>query len=422
MAARSEGMITAKLDAGVEPRSGFADRTPSQAEPRSGEASSAGTKVALPSAASRPILIAAGGTGGHVLPALQVARELSRRGRSCFFVGTERGQERRLVPEAGFALEFLQTGALKNVSAARRLRTLLQGPASLFAANSILEQTRPAAMMSLGGYAAGPLLVMAVMRGVPVLILEPNALPGLAHRWAGPFVSWALVGFPAAERYFPSGRVEIGGIPIREEFFALPRKERAGPFVILITGGSQGAKQLNEAAIRALPLWKKAGTLKRLRFVHQTGAADYEHVQAAYESEGAEAVVAPFFSDMPALFAEADLIVCRAGASAVAELAAAGKASILVPYPFAADQHQLRNAESMVEAGAARLVVDREWSGERFVKEIAILLKSNAILATMEDSARRQARPGAAQRAADVLERLVDRGRILAEGAKTKLH
>jgi UDP-N-acetylglucosamine--N-acetylmuramyl-(pentapeptide) pyrophosphoryl-undecaprenol N-acetylglucosamine transferase len=209
--------------------------------------------------------------------------------------------------------------------------------------------------------------------------------------------------------------VEIGGIPIREEFFALPRKERAGPFVILITGGSQGAKQLNEAAIGALPLWKKAGTLKRLRFVHQTGAADYEHVQAAYESEGAEAVVAPFFSDMPALFAEADLIVCRAGASAVAELAAAGKASILVPYPFAADQHQLRNAESMVEAGAARLVVDREWSGERFVKEIAILLKSNAILATMEDSARRQARPGAAQRAADVLERL-------AEGAKTRLH
>jgi UDP-N-acetylglucosamine--N-acetylmuramyl-(pentapeptide) pyrophosphoryl-undecaprenol N-acetylglucosamine transferase len=228
MAARSEGMITAKLDAGVEPRSGFADRTPSQAEPRSGEASSAGAKVALPSAASRPILIAAGGTGGHVLPALQVARELSRRGRSCFFVGTERGQERRLVPEAGFALEFLQTGALKNVSAARRLRTLLQGPASLFAANSILEQTRPAAMMSLGGYAAGPLLVMAVMRGIPVLILEPNALPGLAHRWAGPFVSWALVGFPPRRDTFRAGAWKSGVSPSAKSFSRCPEKSVRG--------------------------------------------------------------------------------------------------------------------------------------------------------------------------------------------------
>jgi UDP-N-acetylglucosamine--N-acetylmuramyl-(pentapeptide) pyrophosphoryl-undecaprenol N-acetylglucosamine transferase len=361
-------------------------------------------------------LIAAGGTGGHVLPALQVARELRRRGRSCFFVGTERGQERRLVPEAGFTLELLQTGALKNVSAARRLRTLLQAPASLLAANAILEQTQPAAMMSLGGYAAGPLLVMAVMRGIPVLILEPNALPGLAHRLAGPFVSWALVGFPAAAGYFPRGRVEVGGIPIREEFFALPRKERAGLFTILITGGSQGAKQLNEAALEALPLWKKSGTLNRLRLVHQTGAADYERVRAAYASQEAEAIVAPFFSDMPRLFAEADLIICRAGASAVAELAAAGKASILVPYPFAADQHQLRNAQSMADAGAARVVVDREWNGERFVKEIAVFLKSSATLATMEDAARRQARPGAARRAADVLERLADHGRILSEG------
>ncbi len=418
MTARCEVMTTARLDAGDEPEdAGLGPHAASRAESRGGgEVSSAVESEGRSSTASRPLLIVAGGTGGHVLPALQVARELSHRGRSCLFVGTERGQERRLVPEAGFAIEFLRIGALKNVPAARRLRTLVEAPASLLAANSILEQTQPAAMMSLGGYASGPLLVMAVMRGVPVLILEPNAMPGLAHRLAGPFVSWALVGFPAAAKYFPRGRVEIAGIPIREEFFALPRKERAAPFTILITGGSQGAKQLNEAAIEALPLWKQSRMLNRLRFVQQTGAVDYERVRAAYESQSADAAVAPFFDDMPKLFAEADLVVCRAGASAVAELAAAGKASILVPYPFAADQHQLRNAESMADAGAARLVVDRAWNGTQFVKEIALLLKSSAILATMEDAARRQARPGAAQRAADVLEQLADRGRISSEG------
>ncbi len=412
MAAHCEGMINARLDAGNEPESGsFAH---SHGPPDTSETAPAGAAegIELPPVTGRPFLIAAGGTGGHVLPALQIARELSRRGRSCFFVGTERGLEKRLVPEAGFRLELLQTGALKNVSAARRLRTLLQAPASLFAAEAILEQTRPAAVLSLGGYAAGPLLVMAVMHGIPVLILEPNALPGLSHRWAGPFVSWALVGFPEAARFFPHGRVEIAGIPIREEFFALPRKEHAATFSILITGGSQGAKQLNEAALEALPLWSKSGTLGRLRFVHQTGGADYERVRAVYASHSADASVAPFFSDMAKLFAEADLIVCRAGASAVAEIAAAGKASILVPYPFAADQHQLRNAESMAQAGAARVVVDREWNGERFVKEIAVLLKSKAILATMEDAARKQARPGAARRAADILESLAEHARI----------
>ena len=360
--------------------------------------------------AARLFLIAAGGTGGHVLPALQVARELSRRGHSCLFIGTERGQEGRLVPEAGFALEFLRSGALKGVSIGRRLRTLAEGPASLFAADAILERHAPAAMMSLGGYAAGPLLVMAVLRNVPVLILEPNAMPGLAHRLAGPFASRAMVGFPPAVKYFHHERVEIGGIPIREEFFSVPPKRHEPPFTILITGGSQGARRLNQAAVESLPVWKERRMLARVRFVHQTGAADYEEVRSAYEAQGVAAEVSPFITDMPGAFAEADLVVCRAGASALAELAAAGKASILVPYPFAADQHQLRNAQAMEAAGAARVVTDAEWNGRRFVQECETVLKSRSILATMEQAARGQARPGAARRAADLLEQLAARG------------
>jgi UDP-N-acetylglucosamine--N-acetylmuramyl-(pentapeptide) pyrophosphoryl-undecaprenol N-acetylglucosamine transferase len=264
--------------------------------------------------------------------------------------------------------------------------------------------------MSLGGYAAGPLLVMAVLRNVPVLILEPNAMPGLAHRLAGPFASRAMVGFPPAVKYFHHERVEIGGIPIREEFFSVPPKRHEPPFTILITGGSQGARRLNRAAVESLPVWKERRMLARVRFVHQTGAADYEEVRSAYEAQGVAAEVSPFITDMPGAFAEADLVVCRAGASALAELAAAGKASILVPYPFAADQHQLRNAQAMEAAGAARVVTDAEWNGRRFVQECETVLKSRSILATMEQAARGQARPGAARRAADLLEQLAARG------------
>ena len=351
-------------------------------------------------------LIVAGGTGGHVFPGLQVARELKRRGHSCVFAGTERGQEKHLVPAAGFPIEFLRIGALNKVSLARRLRTLAEAPSSLLAAASILDRTRPRALMSLGGYASGPLLVMAIMRGLPVLILEPNAVPGLAHRLAGPFASRAQIGFPAAAKYFPYGRVEIGGIPIREEFFSLPPRDTGTPLTILITGGSQGAKGLNRAAIASLPLWKTKGLLDRVRFLHQTGAADYQEVRAAYETHGVNARVGAFFDDMPKAFGEADLVVSRAGASAVAELAAAGKPSLLVPYPHAADQHQLRNAEAMAAGGAARVILDAAWDGARFFEEIVEILYSPSILATMGAAARRQARPGAASRAADALQEL----------------
>ena len=355
---------------------------------------------------SATFLLAAGGTGGHVFPGIEVARRLTRRGHECVFVGTQRGQESRLVPAAGFTIEYVRTGALKGLSIVERLRTLWRMPAALLEAASILERHRPGAVLSLGGYAAGPLMLMSLMRETPILILDPNARPGLANRLAGPFAARALLCYPEARNYFPFGRTEATGLPIRQEFFSVPRRRERRPFTILVTGGSQGAWRLNRAVVEALPIWKGKGRLYEMCFIHQTGAREYSEVQAAYISMEADAKVAPFFDDMPAAFAAADVVVCRAGASAVAELNAAGRASVLVPYPFAADQHQLANARAQERSFAARVVTNGELTGRKLVEEIESLWENPPLLARMEEAARAQARPRAADRAADLMEEL----------------
>jgi UDP-N-acetylglucosamine--N-acetylmuramyl-(pentapeptide) pyrophosphoryl-undecaprenol N-acetylglucosamine transferase len=351
-------------------------------------------------------LIAAGGTGGHVIPGLQIARELRRRGHDCRFAGTARGLESRLVPKEGFELELLPVGALNRVSIRRQLETMLMLPQALWQAGRLVDGYRPAAVLSLGGYAAGPVLVASIMREIPVAIVEPNAKPGLAHRLAGPFVARALAGFPGEERYFRAGRCEVSGIPVREEFFRIPPKTHGRPFTMLITGGSQGSERLNQAAVEAVALWAKENRLAELKFTHQTGAKAYNGIHSAYALHRANAQVVPFIDEMPQAFAEADLVICRSGASAVGELAAAGKASILIPFPFSADDHQVRNAEAMQAVGGGRLVLDHDWNGKRMVEEVERLLDSPAVLEQMERAARTLARPGAAALAADRLEEL----------------
>jgi UDP-N-acetylglucosamine--N-acetylmuramyl-(pentapeptide) pyrophosphoryl-undecaprenol N-acetylglucosamine transferase len=351
-------------------------------------------------------LIAAGGTGGHVIPGLQIGRELRRRGHDCRFAGTARGLESRLVPKEGFALELLPAGALNRVSIRRQMETMLTLPQALWQAGQLLDRYRPAAVLSLGGYAAGPVLVASILREIPVGVVEPNAEPGLAHRLAGPFVARALLGFPRGERYFREGRAEFIGVPVREEFFRIPPKVHGKPFTILITGGSQGSGRLNRAAIEAVEVWSQQKSLDELKFHHQTGPKEYNGIHSAYALHRANAQVAPFIDEMPQAFAEADLIICRSGASAVGELAAAGKASILIPFPLSADDHQVRNAEAMQAAGGARLVLDSDWNGERMVEEVERLVDSPATLEQMEQGARSLARPGAAALAADRLEEL----------------
>jgi UDP-N-acetylglucosamine--N-acetylmuramyl-(pentapeptide) pyrophosphoryl-undecaprenol N-acetylglucosamine transferase len=352
----------------------------------------------------RPFLMAGGGTGGHVIPALAVARELRRRGHHPFFVGTRRGMEAKLVPAEDFPIEWIEIGGLKSVGLGRRLRSAAQLPLSFLRVLALIGRRRPAAVFSMGGYVAGPAVLAAWCRGVPIVAMEPNAMPGFTNRRAGRLARKALLSFPEAARFFPEGRTELTGLPVRREFFALTPKLRTGPLTVLATGGSRGSRTLNQAARASWPLFRQSGLA--VRWIHQAGAGAAAELEKAFAASGLEGKVTEFIADMPAAFAEADLVICRSGAGAVAELAAAGKPSILAPFPHAADQHQLRNAEAMAKAGAARLVPDAEMSGERLVREVSELAADSAALVRMGQAARRLARPGAAERAADLLEEL----------------
>ncbi len=353
------------------------------------------------------VLAAAGGTGGHIVPALEVARELRERGHRCVFVGAGRPLEKKLTDAAGFALEVLSSGPLNQVSAVTKIKTLLRMPAVLSNAWRLIGSYRPAVVLSLGGYASGPLSAAAWMRGVPIVVLEPNAYPGMANRLIGPVVARALTGLKDTEKFFPRDRTETIGAPVKKEFFEIPIKKHSEPFMILVTGGSQGARAVNRAVAEAIQIWVRNGVPKRLRILHQVGRADGDRVRLEYaglDSGSVEVEVVEFIDDMPAAFADADLIISRAGASTVGELSAAGRPSILIPYPHAADDHQSRNAAALAAAGAAIVVSGSSWTGERMVQEVESLLAAPERLEAMGSAARALARPDAARRAADILE------------------
>ena len=317
------------------------------------------------------VLIAGGGTGGHVIPALAIARELrDRHGAEVRFVGTARGLETRLVPEAGFRLELVRSGQLKNVSLATRLRTAMDLPLGVMECVRLLREFKPQVVVGVGGYASGPGMMAAILLRVPTLAFEPNAVPGLANRLVGRWVSAAAVNFEQTTKYFRNARVT--GIPVRAEFFAIPDYgpapiQPAGRYIppndwpptsprLLVFGGSQGARLFNDVmpgiARRLLDY------IPGLTILHQAGAGSAEKTADAYRANGADPArwqVTEFLADMPRRFAEADLILCRSGASTVAELAAAGRAAVLVPFPGAADNHQLKNAEILAAVGAAFL-------------------------------------------------------------------
>ncbi len=353
---------------------------------------------------SRVFLMAGGGTGGHVIPLVAVARELRDRGHQPIFAGTRRGMEARIVPAEGFPIEWLEIGGLKRVGARQTLKTLWQLPAGVARCWALCGSRRIAAVFSLGGYVAGPPMIAAWLRRIPVVLMEPNAMPGFTARRMGRFAARVLVSFPEVRRFFPEDRTELTGLPVREEFFRVPAKPRGGALTVLITGGSRGSRTLNQAARAAWPLLGRAPFPVRL--IHQAGADEAEPLSREFASSGLEGRVTAFIDDMPAAFAEADLVVCRSGAGAVAELAAAGKPSILAPFPYAADDHQNANARAFETAGAARLVPDREMTGERLAREVAGLASEPGLLERMGEAARRLGRAGAAARAADLLEQL----------------
>jgi UDP-N-acetylglucosamine--N-acetylmuramyl-(pentapeptide) pyrophosphoryl-undecaprenol N-acetylglucosamine transferase len=322
---------------------------------------------------------------------------LRNRGHEVFFVGTERGLESRLVPAEGFALEKITIGPLNGVGLSRKIRTLAQLPFTTLGCRKFVKDA--SAVFSMGGYAAGPPVIAALLSRRPVVVMEPNAVPGLTNRAISRFVARALVNFPETARHFP--HADLTGVPVRDEFFAIAPKPRGEVLNVLITGGSQGSMTLN---IAAQQVWAKFifGKIP-VRIVHQAGRARAEGIAKLFGFTHLAGEVVAFISDMPAAFAEADLVISRAGASTVSELAAAGRPSILVPYPYAADDHQTRNAEAMERAGAARMVRDADLNGDKLFETIQEL-SAPEVLARMGKAAREFARPGAANRAATILE------------------
>jgi UDP-N-acetylglucosamine--N-acetylmuramyl-(pentapeptide) pyrophosphoryl-undecaprenol N-acetylglucosamine transferase len=349
--------------------------------------------------------MAGGGTGGHVIPAIAVAREVERMGYRVLFVGTERGVENRLVPAAGFRLEKIRVGGIKRLGFATRILSLWRLVSETTLQIARFREWRPAAVFSMGGYVAGPPVLAALLCRVPIVVMEPNAVPGLTNRWIARWVKRALISFADTARFFPAGRTEMTGLPVREEFFNLPARSGDGEFTVLITGGSQGSRTLNEAARQSWPLFQRALRENglRVRFIHQTGSTMYAALAREFGETGLAGEVSEFIRDMPGVFAQVDFVVCRAGAGAVSELAAASMPSMLVPFPFASDQHQLKNAEAFARAGAARLSLDKDWNGQRFFDVVCELHENRDSLKRMGESARKLARPGAARRAAEIL-------------------
>lgn len=346
------------------------------------------------------VLIAGGGTGGHIIPALAIADELRQQhSAEILFVGTPRGLESRLVPQAGYRLELIKVGQLKNVSLKTRLRTMLDLPMSFSHCRKLLKHFRPHVVIGVGGYASGPAMGAAIFDEIPTLAFEPNAYPGLANRLVGKYVSAAAVNFDPALRFFR--KAQVTGIPVRAEFFRLrPRLDGATPH-LLVFGGSQGARVLN----RTMPMIAKRllDAVPGLTILHQAGARLAEETLMAYsasDSDPSRWQVHAFLDDMPRRFEAADLVLARSGASTVAELMAAGKPALLVPFPGAADDHQRKNAEVMVAADAAKMLIESEMTPERLLQTLITMLGGPAALRTMGQQARTLAHPDAAARIA----------------------
>ena len=344
------------------------------------------------------LLVAGGGTGGHLFPGVAVARELMSRvpGAAVTFVGTAAGIEARVIPREGLTLETIRSAGLKGKSPAALLRGLLLLPLSAMDAWSVISRRRPSVVIGVGGYSSGPVVALAALRGVPTLLMEQNATPGLTNRLLSRLVRAAAVTYEDSLATFGS-KAFVAGNPVRPEFFApatTPASAAAGATRVLVFGGSQGAHAINVAMAEAAPILAAAPGLE---VTHQTGERDVAMVREAYAKAGLTARVEPFLYEMDREMRAADVIVCRAGATTLAELTAAGRAAILIPLPTATDDHQRRNADALVRQGAACAIDQRALTGARLADELLRLARDAASRATMAEAARGLARPDAAR-------------------------
>jgi UDP-N-acetylglucosamine--N-acetylmuramyl-(pentapeptide) pyrophosphoryl-undecaprenol N-acetylglucosamine transferase len=354
---------------------------------------------------AKNLLIAGGGTGGHVFPAIAVGKEWLRRGsqgeREVVIVGTDRGLEAKLVPQVGLPLETIRVAGLKGIGGEKFLRNAALLPLGLWDSAEILRRHKFSAAFGVGGYASGPMMLIAKLNSIPTVIFEPNVEAGFTNRVLADMATRVAVAHAETAELLGRKAV-VTGCPVRAEFFAAPRKQPSTPLSLLITGGSRGAQAINRAVVASLDRW--AARKNHLFIVHQTGERDYNDVRLAYAQRDFNAEVLPFIENMAERFARADLILCRAGAITVAEVAAAGRAAIFIPFGAATDAHQMRNAEAMQAAGAARLLPQDELSPDRLTSEIFSLLDQPRKIAEMSERAHRLARPHAVKNIVDLLE------------------
>jgi len=350
------------------------------------------------------LLIAGGGTGGHVFPAIAIAREWLARGseREVVLVGTARGIEMKLVPQVGLPLETLRAAGLKGKGGLTLMKNLSMLAPGTLDALAIVRKHRPVAAFGVGGYAAGPMLLATWLGGIPNVIFEPNAEPGFTNKALARLSKRIATGYEVTARGLGRKGV-VTGNPVRSEFFAVARRVPQRPLRLLITGGSQGALPINRAFVDALD--RLASRKGEVSIVHQTGERDYHAVRTAYARREFHSVeVLPFLSNMAERFAWADLIVCRAGAITASEIAAAGRAAIFIPFGHATDSHQLRNAQEMAKAGAGRLIVENELTAERLTGEIFSLLDKPCEIERLAANARSLGRPDAARDIVNLIE------------------
>jgi UDP-N-acetylglucosamine--N-acetylmuramyl-(pentapeptide) pyrophosphoryl-undecaprenol N-acetylglucosamine transferase len=362
------------------------------------------------------LLVAGGGTGGHLFPGIAVADEVIKRGGGeVLFGGTSRGIETRAVPAAGYALETLEVSGLKRMGLIGTLRGLFRLPLAITKSFAILRRFKPQVVLGVGGYASGPMVLAAALLGYPTAIQEQNSVPGITNRVLGKLVRAVFIAFEDAARFFPARKIEQLGNPVRQKIVAALERVGAAETIskklrILIVGGSQGARAVNDLVTAAAEILTAAKV--DFTLVHQTGNADLDRIQKRYRALGLgeRTVLKTFIDDMATAYAEADLVVARAGALTLAELAIAGKPAILIPLPTAADDHQRKNAERFAHAGAAVVLDQRHARPEDLATAMAGLAKDSAKRTVMGVAMHRLARPKAAQAIVDRLEGLASKG------------
>jgi UDP-N-acetylglucosamine--N-acetylmuramyl-(pentapeptide) pyrophosphoryl-undecaprenol N-acetylglucosamine transferase len=356
------------------------------------------------------LLIAGGGTGGHLYPGMAVAEEVVRRGGQVLFVGTARGLEARAVPAAGYALELLEVSGLKRVGLMAVLRGLLRLPKAFFRSLSILRHFRPDVVLGVGGYASGPVVLVAALWGYPTAIQEQNSVPGITNRILSRLVRVVMVAFDEARRFFPARKTETIGNPVRSKLVTTLAAGSPDPNAaprILVVGGSQGARAVNDLVLAAVEVLARDGSLPAL--VHQTGPGDLDQCNERYRALGlADRIdVRPFIDEMAAEYHRASLVIARAGALTLAELAIAGRPAILIPLPTATDDHQSKNAARFAQTGAAIVLNQRTFTGAELAQLLSDLLADPGRRHAMAAAMRSLARPKAAADVVDRLERLM---------------